>query len=159
MQTFLPYADYQKSARCLDKPRLGKQRVEVQQIFNVLRIKESIPVEKIMVNEPKKPSTDRGWLTHSAVRMWDGRAVELLRYGVVVCAEFRRRGGNDNLMPMFLDRIERLEQLHYDPRAPFWMGDESVHASHRANLLRKNSQHYSQFGWVESAELPYVWPA
>jgi len=28
MQTFLPVADFEESARLLDSPRLGKQRVE-----------------------------------------------------------------------------------------------------------------------------------
>ena len=28
MQTFLPYSNFKKSAKCLDRQRLGKQRVE-----------------------------------------------------------------------------------------------------------------------------------
>ena len=33
MQTFLPYPDFARSARCLDNRRLGKQRVESYQIL------------------------------------------------------------------------------------------------------------------------------
>ena len=36
MQTFLPYPDFERSAKVLDNKRLGKQRVEVLQILNVL---------------------------------------------------------------------------------------------------------------------------
>jgi hypothetical protein len=36
MQTFLPYEDFTLSAQVLDYRRLGKQRVEALQIYNVL---------------------------------------------------------------------------------------------------------------------------
>ena len=36
MQTFLPYADFQRSAQVLDYKRLGKQRVEALQIHNIV---------------------------------------------------------------------------------------------------------------------------
>ena len=39
MQTFMPYPDYSESARCLDRQRLGKQRVEA---FQILRSPEGI---------------------------------------------------------------------------------------------------------------------
>jgi hypothetical protein len=41
---------------------------------------------------------------------------------------------------------------------PPWLGDEGVHASHRSNLLRKDREFYSKYGWAESDDLPYVWP-
>ena len=36
MQTFLPHKDFSISASMLDNKRLGKQRVEALQIYNVL---------------------------------------------------------------------------------------------------------------------------
>ena len=36
MQTFLPVADFTESARLLDNPRLGKQRVECLQVLRAL---------------------------------------------------------------------------------------------------------------------------
>ena len=36
MQTFLPYQNFIKSAKCLDYKRLGKQRVEALQIHNII---------------------------------------------------------------------------------------------------------------------------
>jgi hypothetical protein len=41
--------------------------------------------------------------------------------------------------------------------SPSWLGNSDFHASHRSNLLRKDPEHYAQFGWTESDNLPYVW--
>ena len=49
MQTFLPYPDFVASARCLDRRRLGKQRVEVLQLLRALLVPGS------------------GWANHPAV--------------------------------------------------------------------------------------------
>ena len=40
---------------------------------------------------------------------------------------------------------------------PNWLGYEPFHSSHRANLLRKDREYYSQFKWKENSEDPYVW--
>ena len=36
MQTFLQYPDFEKTFKCLDYRRLGKQRVEAMQIYNII---------------------------------------------------------------------------------------------------------------------------
>jgi len=41
--------------------------------------------------------------------------------------------------------------------SPSWLGNSDFDASHRSNLLRKDPEHYAQFGWTESDNLPYVW--
>src|SRR3954467_500955 len=56
MQTFLPVADFAGSARLLDTPRLGKQRVETLQILRAIEL------------------PDYGWANHPAVLMWRGGA-------------------------------------------------------------------------------------
>ena len=84
MQTFLPYADFAQSARALDRQRLGKQRVEVKQILNVL----------------KKGSG--GWANHPAVKMWRGYEMALCNYGIAVCGEWTVRGYKDTLTEFFL---------------------------------------------------------
>jgi hypothetical protein len=48
--------------------------------------------------------------------------------------------------------------LGSDPSPPAWLGDESIHASHRSNLIRKDPKFYAQYGWSEGPDLPYVWP-
>jgi hypothetical protein len=65
--------------------------------------------------------------------------------------EWVRRGYN-NTMEHYSDIPEGFE-------APWWFGDDSFHASHRSNLLRKDSIYYGQFDWHEPNDLPYIWPA
>ena len=55
-------------------------------------------------------------------------------------------------------RIETEMAKHSDTGAPSWLGNEAFHASHRSNLLRKNPTWFSQFGWAEPPDLPYIWP-
>lgn len=135
MQTFLPYPDYAQSAACLDRQRLGKQRVEVLQLLTAIQ-------------------SGGGWANHPAARMWKHNVQSLLDYGLAVCDEWVQRGYKDtcvNKMLAFAD------DSHYW-NAPAWLGDPAFHASHRSNLLRKDPLHYGTFGWTEPPDLPYVWP-
>ena len=158
IQTFLPYESFRESARCLDYRRLGKQRVECKQLLLAL----GVPVGE---HEPKRSS----WVSHPATRMWSGHELSLAYYGQVVCREWRERGYKDTLLPQFKDAYEWLQGRWNGDRHVFgvngrgstypeWLGCEALHASHRSNLLRKNRQHYGQFGWSEADDLPYVWP-
>lgn len=133
MQTFLPYPSFEASARCLDRQRLGKQRLEVVQILGAL-------------------TKGGGWARHPAVRMWAGCEDLLCLYGLEICAEWLRRGYRDTL-------ADRMTPPRGTWRSPSWLGDDKFHASHRSNLLRKNPDHYGQFKWREKPDLPYVWPA
>ena len=40
---------------------------------------------------------------------------------------------------------------------PNWWGDKKFHDSHKSNLLRKDPEFYSQFGWNLNPLDPYVW--
>jgi len=62
MQTFLPYSSFIESVRCLDRQRLGKQRVEALQILNALNGKS------------------KGWTNHPATKMWCGYEEALCLY-------------------------------------------------------------------------------
>ena len=135
MQTFLPYPNFLQSARCLDYRRLGKQRVECKQILRVL-LGES-----------------GGWKNHPAVKMWEGHAGSLAEYGATVCSEWVARGFKDSLMQFFTDNMFGVDRVK-----PAWFGNEEFHASHRSNLLRKDLLYYSQLGWLEPPDLPYIWP-
>jgi len=146
MQTFLPYPDFKKSAKCLDWRRLGKQRVEAYQILRIL----------CGVNE------GNGWVNHPAVRMWEGYEWALFDYICEICLEWIEvRGYKDTIY----DKIDLLP-IPGDPNLainlnlpmPPWFGDASFHASHRSNLLRKDPEWYGQFGWTEPNDLAYVWP-
>ena len=136
MQTFLPYPDFEASARCLDTKRLGKQRVEVLQILNALT----------------RPDA-RGWKNHPATRMWRGHEGALIRYGVVVCNEWRSRGFSDTVG----EKLLAMASAGSDA-LPVWFGDPPLHASHRSRLLRKDPDHYAQFGWTETPSDENYWP-
>lgn len=143
MQTFLPYRDFKKSAKCLDRLRLGKQRVETLQILKALYI------------------SNYGWQNHPAVKMWRGYEHALAEYGVIICLEWISRGYKDTC----LNKIRSIlpSHLHCLPigliKMPPWFGMTKFHQSHQSNLLRKFPEHYSQFNWNVPDNLPYVWPA
>jgi hypothetical protein len=132
MQTFLPYASFERSALVLDNRRLGKQRVEAKQILDALE------------------NPTNGWRHHPAVRMWAGHELGLAAYQRAVMLEWERRGfRNDRLvLPTVYCALDR----------PLWLGRADFHASHRSNLLRKDPTWYGQFGWDVPDDLPYVWP-
>lgn len=134
MQTFLPYPSFVDSLRCLDDRRLGKQRVEARQILDVLGGKTN------------------GWRNHPAVLMWEGFENWLIFYFNCALCVWSERGYNNI-------KLQQYSGVSLDYSAmPDWLGDEKYHASHRSNLLRKNDDHYSKFGWTEPDNLPYVWP-
>ena len=130
MQTFLPYADFHKTAESLDYRRLGKQRVEAFQIWSILTGK----------------SQSKAWSNHPAVKMWRGYEDALQQYLRIIMLEWIRRGYKNNM-------IIPPEKLY---TVPNWLGNENFHASHRSNLKRKNSMHYNDF--IESIDMPYIWP-
>ena len=162
MQTFLPYPDLADSVMCLDNKRLGKQRVEAMQILNVLEGRRD------------------GWKNHPAVKMWTGYTDCLHLYKDLCITEWIDRGFNNTMdytsryMAPDID-ISRLTRLWtnealatnqrrrdnqnpgINPLFPGWWGGE-IHATHRSNLLRKDADHYSKFGWNESDDLAYHWP-
>lgn len=139
MQTFLPYADFHKSARVLDRQRLGKQRVEVKQILRTLR------------------GITSGWRNHPAVKMWRGYEVALALYGLDVCEEWSRRGYRDAQANEIRDLVS---PFSYGPASyPPWLGDNEFHLSHRSNLIRKKPEHYGKLWPGVPNDLPYVWPA
>jgi hypothetical protein len=152
VQTFLPYADYLKSARHLDNKRLGKQRLECKQILLALGV-------------PMGPHTpgNSGWARHPAVCMWRGYELSLAVYGMCMCIEWRKRKFKDTLSAEFIAAYRQLRKvpaLIKDSRAkkPAWLGNTTIHASHRSNLLRKDFNYYSKFGWTERPDMPYAWP-
>ena len=136
MQTFLPYPSFEESAKVLDWRRLGKQRVEGMQIINAIS------------GVPRKDGRPyKGWLNHPCSIMWNPYLPALKHYTNVIIQEWVNRGYNNN-MEMY--EVKNME-------LPYWIGDERVHSSHRANLLRKDYEYYSKFGWTENSEDPYVW--
>lgn len=132
MQTFLPYADFAKSAFVLDYKRLGKQRVEAWQILNALTGKSA------------------GWVSHPATKMWQGYEYQLCEYGITICQTWLQRGYKDTL----LERFNEASYQFQDTGNPWWLGFEPLHISHQSNLMRKDPEHYK---FKVASNLPYIW--
>lgn len=138
MQTFLPYASFEASAQCLDRQRLGKQRVECWQLFAALT------------------GVSTGWRNHPAAKMWQGYESALLDYGIAVCEEWISRGYKDTMLERF--RNARKSYPSSTP-VPQWFGDKQFHVSHQSNLIRKDPGHYAQLFPGIPDNLPYIWPS
>jgi len=147
MQTFVPYEDHARTARALDRLRLGKQRVECKQILRALA------------------GDTTGWVNHPATRMWRGHERALCDYAAVICVEWLSRGYRDSLLPWFTEMRERLPEASAQP--PTWWGRAEVHASHQARLLAKHETHYraafnlgdDEVSHLLTSHPAYVWPA
>jgi len=135
VNTFLPYADFGRSAACLDRQRLGKQRVEAMQILSTIR----------------NPNA-KGWRNHPVVNMWRGYENALMLYFNSVVNEWVKRGYKNN-MPLCEVDEENVEM-------PWWMGDQDFHMSHQASLVRKLPEFYSPLFEVSDEQMSkgYVWP-
>ena len=130
MQTFLPYADFKKSANCLDDKRLGKQRVEALQILKAIYI------------------PDYGWRHHPCVKMWKDYPHALQLYMNACIDEWKNRGFNNTMAKAKEDSFTEL---------PPWIGNKLFHDNHKSNLLAKDTEHYTQYNWTVPMTLPYFW--
>jgi hypothetical protein len=146
VQTFLPYADFAASARVLDDRRLGKQRVEVLQILRAL-YRETY-----------------GWKNHPAVLMWQGYEQALVCYGLVICREWCGRGKADTCAVKIVDELGIVlgseigaDEVCSSAVLPPWLGDERLHAGHRAALLRKDPEWYGAH-FTDDPEIEPYWP-
>ena len=138
MQTFLPYPSFTKSAECLDRQRLGKQRVECVQILETLT------------------GVKQGWKNHPAVKMWSGHEGMLCLYGIWICDEWINRGYKDTCKDRIHAIMNKLENNQF--MLPSFFGNDEFHLSHQSNLVRKNPDFYGPKFPGVPADLPYVWP-
>ena len=148
MQTFLPFADFEASARALDVKRLGKQRVECIQVLRGL-IRH-----------------DYGWRHHPAVLMWKGFEEALGRYAFTMCEVWVERGFGDtcaatigtDLLEADVRVVRTQPELADAGALPPWLGDAAFHRSHRSSLVRKDPAHYRPLFPDVPDDLGYVWP-
>jgi Pyrimidine dimer DNA glycosylase len=148
MQTFVPYAGFEATARVLDTARLGKQRVEVIQIVRALTV------------------PGYAWSSHPAVLMWKGHEEALGRYGLTMCRVWTERGFADSCAATILadlaaagvPRVREHDELLEAGALPPWLSDERVLLSHRSALVRKDPGHYRPHFPDVPDDLPYHWP-
>lgn len=142
MQTFLPSPDFAECAVVLDSRRLGKQIIESRQIWRAAN------------------HITGGWRNHPATIAWRPWTDALVRYTLEMSHEWHRRYGRVHGAWTNLVQIDLKGRVPAANRTvlPPWLGDEQLHASHRAALLAKDPAHYRQFGWTEQPAIAYVWP-
>jgi hypothetical protein len=81
--------------------------------------------------------------------MWKNYVPALKLYMNYAIAEWIVRGYKNTMN--FEQYIE--DQVVIPP----FIGNERFHSSHRANLLKKEPNFYSKYGWTENPQDPYVW--
>jgi hypothetical protein len=148
MQTFLPYPDFEQTARVLDLKRLGKQRVECIQVLRGLT------------------RADYGWRHHPAVLMWKGFEEALGRYSFTCCDVWTERGFADtcaatigaDLREADVHVVRSQAELARDGALPPWLGDPEFHRSHQSALVRKDPAHYGPLFPGVPDDLDYLWP-
>jgi pyrimidine dimer DNA glycosylase len=148
VQTFLPYADFERSARSLDNRRLGKQRVECIQVVRGLT------------------RSDYGWRHHPAVLMWKGHEEALGRYALTCCGVWTELGFADTCAATIMEdlaaagvtAVRTQAELATAGLLPSWLGDEAFHRSHQSSLVRKDPTHYGPIFPGVPDDLEYVWP-
>jgi hypothetical protein len=128
MQTFLPYPDFDLCAQVLDPKRLGNQAY--RECKTLMR---------------------GGWANHPASKMWRGFESALARYALALFRELTRRGRHYPVHILFFEPLVTSNAL------PSWLGDERLHSSHRAALLRKDPVWYGKYGWDDDVS-EYFWP-
>ncbi len=133
MQTFLPYASFQKSAKELDSKRLNKQILECYQILKVLSS-----------DDPKA-----AWRNHPAVKMWRGHEFALWNYVQAMIVEADDRGIKTDKNLSNLLELRKAKADQWGSKNPEWMSDSVlmnyVTTTHKANLFLKDQVLYPQF--------------
>ena len=136
MQTFLPYRNYEDSAKVLDSVRLMNQRRESMSLITSIE-------------------NNSGWINHPCAKMWTPYLYQLSLYSVYICIECLSRGFNDKCLSFFEDKLEIYRS---NKTVPHWLGNKHLHLSHQSNLLRKDQKYYSKFFPGVVNFLPYYWP-
>ena len=122
LNTLLPFASFGQSAKCLDRQRLGYQRIQVIQLLH-----------QCLHTDSQEP----------IVQMWRPYTPALAKYGLSICAEWKARGYEDKCLHKILTLEPKTAMwIHYMPE---WLGEEEFHDSHKSYLLRKYPDHYEEY--------------
>jgi hypothetical protein len=151
MQTFLPHKDFAKTAKHLDRKRLIKQSVENLQVLKSL----SGYYDKT-----------GAWVNHPAVKMWRGHEDWLFLYNEAIVKEIILRGYKNSTMETF-DAIYQDNFITLESESPWWLGNESLHYSHKGRLYEKDQElyyfyaefaDYKELGYTCCVSCNYYWP-
>lgn len=150
MQTFLPYKDFNKTAKVLDNKRLNKQILEGYQILKVLN----------------NPDPRAAWRNHPAAKMWEGHEQGLFTYILAMVAQARIRGIKTDKNMENLIQLRVATVSNWGDGLPSWYQDrkelQRITDSHKANLYRKDPEFYHSFEDYEAEpccdKCSYYWP-
>jgi hypothetical protein len=131
MQTFLPAITCRKSAKLLDRSRLGKQRVECKQILDTLL------------------GFSTAWKNHPAVNMWRGYEKYLYKYMKVINKEWKRRGYNSEKTDQNIKVLKNYIKYRYNQKIkrPDWYSLKTVRMY--KSLLNKKKPDFYHFNVPE----------
>ncbi len=143
MLFLLPEEDIVKSIKCLDYTVLDQTIVSTTKLMKILAGNKAEPR---MAERPY-------------VAMWRYYPGWLADYLRCMHINWRHRFGVTH-------RIYKLSHSYYgslfpeqvEELYPYWLGDEKLHKSHQAWLLRKNYLYYAQHGWDVDVDTPEYWP-
>lgn len=137
MQTFLPYADFYKSASVLDW-QYSHNRLNNQ-------INEGIVIAQSLLG---LLPAGKGYEKHPVVKMWKGYEAALVVY-IKECFVFWNERKNTVIAEdprykiIYILKDKTTLPIYRDPP---WLGDDKFHSAHRSILLAKLPEWYSQFG-------------
>ena|SRR5690349_14454490 len=147
MYTFLPYADFEESARVLLLEDLEKQVVHTIIALDCLHERDSLTVQ--------------AWGRHPLMNMWRGYEVQLTLYGQAMLEQLKLR---ERASELYAKRL----QWHYDTATfpegfkmekPPWWSDEQqirwVERSSRSLLIRRDHRYVSVFPDAQPNLAPY----
>ncbi len=123
MQTFLPEADFDQTAKHLDRKRLIKQSVENLQVLKSLAGLYS----------------SGAWKNHPAVKMWNGHEDWLFLYNESIIKEIILRGYKNTTHETF-DKIYQDHFMMLESEKPWWLGEDKLHYSHKGRLHEKDPE-------------------
>jgi hypothetical protein len=133
MQTFLPYKQFDKSAKALDSKRLNKQILEGYQILKVL----------------SNPDPGAAWRNHPAAKMWRNHEGQLWLYIMAMVKEADKRGIKTDKNMENLRNLKSLVGDLWGYSIPKWYKDpfalDRLITSHKANLYTKDPIYYVDF--------------
>lgn len=141
MNTLLPFASF-SSLGLLSNADLGVQIHEASELLACY----SNWNNSYWVNAPPEHKAFR-----DTYKQWWGYEEALKDYYNFCLVLWAQRGFRS-------DRKKYEIDLRRSTKIPPWIGDERVHAFHRATLLKRNPGFYSRYAWKDRLDIAEIYP-
>lgn len=124
---YVPFTDFQSSARCLDNALLGKMRWHVRDILIDNLYKRNLRIESLTKETAK----------------WSGFEFSLVSYGFELCREWKLRGNICCIEAQLMD-LNQLVKCKLPPE-PDWLFDNKRIQFERKQLIERLPTWYLGF--------------